>query len=433
MRASAVSKSAAAALKTNGGPVAPIKEKLKNGLTVVAQDNNGAVSQLILAFRAGSRYQSVTQQGLVHHIRNFVGRDAQSYPGLQLVWQTGVVGGQMTSFASRDIFGVQISVPREESAYALSILGHVASKPAFKPWEIEDVLPTIRADIAHKSIYTQLFEDLHKAAFRNDSLAYSIYSSKKQVGAFGSEELSKFAAKHFVTGNGCLVGINVDGEILKSYGEESGTISEGQSVHNHMEPFRGGDYRRFARGDTVHIMISGAGSPLSELRQLASQYVFLAHIGRTSPLKFASVPGTMSGMGMAGLPSSFAGSAFQAPYDGTGLAGVYMVSDASHSDLAVRAAVKALRQTKVQDLEGCKRRAISELLFSMENSTHLAYEHATNALYKGPDASTLIAEIQKITDSDIEKYVKFTFEHLAIAAHGNHFKVPYSDEIHQIA
>ncbi|PIC14488.1 hypothetical protein B9Z55_026783 [Caenorhabditis nigoni] len=39
----------------------------------------------------------------------------------------------------------------------------------------------------------------------------------------------------------------------------------------------------------------------------------------------------------------------------------------------------------------------------------------------------------KITVSDIEKYVKFTFEHFAIAAHGNHFKVPYSDEIHQIA
>ncbi|CAO4381941.1 unnamed protein product [Caenorhabditis nigoni] len=49
------------------------------------------------------------------------------------------------------------------------------------------------------------------------------------------------------------------------------------------------------------------------------------------------------------------------------------------------------------------------------------------------NASTLIAEIQKITVSDIEKYVKFTFEHFAIAAHGNHFKVPYSDEIHQIA
>ena len=144
------------------------------------------------------------------------------------------------SFASRDIFGVQISVARDDAAYALSILGHVASKPAFKPWETEDVLPTIRADLSQKTPYSRVFEDLHRAAFRNDSLSYSLLSSKNQIGAFKSDEMPKFADKHFVSGNRVLVGINVDHNILKNYAEESGTISEGSIVMNHMAPFRVG-------------------------------------------------------------------------------------------------------------------------------------------------------------------------------------------------
>ncbi|KAF1753048.1 hypothetical protein GCK72_019604 [Caenorhabditis remanei] len=429
MRSSLVSKSAAA-LKANS-QTAPIKEKLKNGLTVVAQDNNGAVSQLILAFRAGARYQSVTQQGLVHHIRNFVGRDAQSYPGLQLVWSSAASGAQMNSFASRDIFGVQISVARDDAAYALSILGHVASKPAFKPWETEDVLPTIRADLSQKTPYSRVFEDLHRAAFRNDSLSYSLLSSKNQIGAFKSDEMSKFAAKHFVSGNGVLVGINVDHNILKNYAEESGTISEGSIVMNHMAPFRGGDYRRFARGDNVHIVIAGAGAPINDVKQRAVQSVFLAHVGRSSPLKFATLPGTQSGLGLANLPGGVTGSSFQAAYDGSGLAGVYLISPAANSDAAVRAAVGALRKPKVQDIEGCKRRAIAEILFSSENSVLSAYEHATNALYKGPDSSNdLISEIQKVDVKDVEKFADGAFQRLAISAYGNYFRIPYSDEIH---
>ncbi|CCD69955.1 Peptidase M16 N-terminal domain-containing protein [Caenorhabditis elegans] len=427
MRSSFVSKSAAA-IKTQK-PTGSLKTKLNNGLKVVSQENNGAISQLILAFRAGSRYEKVTQPGLVHHVRNFVGRDAQSYPGLQLVWSSAASGANLNSFATRDIFGVQISVARDQAAYALSILGHVAAKPAFKPWELEDVTPTILADLSQKTPYGIVFEDIHRAAFRNDSLSFSLYSSKGQVGAYKSQELAKFAAKHFVSGNAVLVGINVDGSILKSYAEECGVVPDGHIITNQGSPFRGGDYRRFARGNDVHIMVAGDGAAVGDLKFLAAQAVFLAHIGRASPLKFASLPGSTSGLALANLPEGVTGSAFQAPYDGSGLVGVYLLATGANADSAVRATVKVLRTTQVQDIEGCKRRAIADILFNAENNVYSAYDLATNALYNGPEQSELIAEIQKIQESDVQKYTKAAFERLAISAYGNYGRIPYADEL----
>lgn len=416
MRASLASKSAAA-LKAQSH-VAPLKTKLKNGLSVVAQDNNGAVSQLILAFRAGSRYQSVTQQGLVHHIRNFVGRDVQSYPGLQLVWSSAASGGQLNSFASRDVFGVQMSVPRDKADYALSILGQVAAQPAFKPWEMEDVLPTIHADLAQKTARAVVFEDIHRAAFRNDSLGFSLYSSKNQIGAYKSEELQEFARKHFVSGNGVLVGINVDSGTLQQYGEENGAIRDGIAVMNHGAYFRGGDHRRFARGNDVHIMIAGAGAPVGDVKSLAAQHVLLAHIGQSSPLKLRILGSSSSEV-----------DAFGASYDGSGLIGAYLHTSGAKAESAVKKTVEALRNAKIQKLEECKRRAINEIHFTSESSLLSGYEHATNALYKGPELSELVAEIQKVDQSAIDRFAKNAFERLAIAAYGNHSTVPYSDEI----
>uniref|UniRef100_A0A1I7UEU2 Peptidase_M16 domain-containing protein n=1 Tax=Caenorhabditis tropicalis TaxID=1561998 RepID=A0A1I7UEU2_9PELO len=417
MRSSLVSKSAVAAkIKTTASP---LRAKLSNGLQVVSQDNGGAVSQLILAFRAGSRYQSTTQQGLVHHIRNFVGRDVQSYPGLQLVWASAASGGQMNSFASRDILGVHMAVPRDTAEYALSILGQVASRPAFKPWEIEDVLPTIRADLTRKTPYGIVFEDIHRAAFRNDSLGHSLYAQKNEIGRFGSEEMKEFAKKHFVNGNGVLVGINVDSETLNNYGEQNGAIQDGSLVVSHLSPFRGGDYRRTSPGSAVHVIIAGTGAQNNDVKQLAAQSIIAAHIQTTvSPLTQNILPG--------GVPS---GSAVSASYDGSGLIGIYLNTTAAMSDPLVRRTVEEFRNLKIKNLEGTKRRAINEILFNSQNTVFTGFDLATAALHKGPEPSAIIEEIQKIQEKDVNGFVKTAFERIAISAYGNCSGITYSDEI----
>ncbi|CAB3411720.1 unnamed protein product [Caenorhabditis bovis] len=212
--------------------------KVSSGLTVATLDNHGPLSQLVLAFRAGSRYETAAQAGLVHTLRNFVGRDTTQYPGTSVVWSSAAAGGVLKSFATRDIFGVSMTVPRDETAHALSILGHAASQPAFKPWEVEDVLPTMRADNGYRTPFDYVFEGIHRAAYRNGPLANSVYSPCSQIGKISTQTLSKFADDHLVSGNGIIFGTNIEQEQLILYAENYSPIRQGNAVSTPSSPYK---------------------------------------------------------------------------------------------------------------------------------------------------------------------------------------------------
>lgn len=74
--------------------------RLPNGLTVASVDLGGPVAQLVVAYRAGTRYEMPDEAGLVHHIRNCIGSDSQRYYGAQLLWQCGSAGAAVVSLTS---------------------------------------------------------------------------------------------------------------------------------------------------------------------------------------------------------------------------------------------------------------------------------------------------------------------------------------------
>ncbi|CAD6188695.1 unnamed protein product [Caenorhabditis auriculariae] len=208
---------------------APVERvtKLGSGLTVASFEMHGPLSQLVLAFRAGTRYEQSHQNGLVHAIRCFAGRDTNSYPGSSVVWSAADSGANIRSFATRDVFGVAFTVTRDQTARALSILGHAGAQPAFKPWELEDVLPLVRSDIAHRTSYDIVFDDIHRAAFRNSALANPLYAPTERVGKVSTNDLAAFAKKHLVTGSAILYGTNIDHDTLIAYGENHSPIAHG--------------------------------------------------------------------------------------------------------------------------------------------------------------------------------------------------------------
>lgn len=139
--------------------------KLPNGLTVASIDNGAPISQLVLAFRAGSRYEQPDEQGVVHYLRNSVGTDSKNYLGVKLLWQTGNIGANLNSLATKDIFAIHLTTPREGAPIGVSLLGELG-QPAFKPWEVLDVSETLKTDLENLEAYDVVIEMLHKAAFR---------------------------------------------------------------------------------------------------------------------------------------------------------------------------------------------------------------------------------------------------------------------------
>lgn len=138
--------------------------KLPNGLTVASVDTGGVISQLIMGYRAGSRYEQYDEAGLTHHLRNAVGTDSANYESSLMLWHCGSAGARLISSLTRDLFMVQMSIVRDHASIGLSLLGEL-SQPALKPWDIEDRNETLFVDLDYLTPLEKLMEKLHYVRF----------------------------------------------------------------------------------------------------------------------------------------------------------------------------------------------------------------------------------------------------------------------------
>ncbi|GMR29877.1 hypothetical protein PMAYCL1PPCAC_00072, partial [Pristionchus mayeri] len=400
--------------------------KLSSGLTVASAEHNGPISHLVLAFRAGSRYESGQQAGLVHHIRNMLGTDSKQYGTVQLIWSAANVGSEIHSFSTPDYLGVRFSVPRDSSQLALSILGHVAADPAFKEWQLEDVLPTLQHDLSYLRPADILFEHIRRAAFRNGPLSHPLYASDYTIGKYSGDELRRYAAARLVAGQAVLYGANIEHERLRAYGEVHAPVSGESGSSAAASPYKGGEWRREGPGSLAHVLIAGQGAAAGDAAGLAAQAVLVASLGSGSVLKFGTNgKGALAGISKQG---NAAVSAFEAAYEGEGLVGAYVLASSSRVAEAVKGVARTLKTYVADDLEAAKKRAKMDLLRKSAHSADAATSRSMEIL-AGLKEGAVLAAIDNVSASAVESAAKKAASNLSIASYGSIANVPYRDQL----
>ncbi|GMT05495.1 hypothetical protein PENTCL1PPCAC_27669, partial [Pristionchus entomophagus] len=402
--------------------------KLPSGLTVASVENNGPVAHLVLAFRAGSRYENGQQAGLVHHIRNMVGSDSKQYGGVQLVWSAAAAGSEIHSFSTPDYLGVRLSVPRDSSTLALSVLGHIAADPAFKEWELEDVLPTLKHDLTYLRTSDLVFEDIRRAAFRNGSLSHPLYASDFTIGKYSGDELRRFASSRLVAGQAVLYGANIEHERLRGYGDVHAPLKAESGSSAAASPYKGGEWRREGPGSLAHVVIAGQGAAAGDAAGLAAQAVLVASLGAGNALKFgapAAGRGTLAGFSKQG---DVGVSAFEQTFEGEGLVGAYVLASSSRVAEAVKGVARALKTFAADDLEAAKKRAKMDILRKAAHSADAATSRSMEIL-AGLKEGAVLAAIDNVTGSQVESAAKKASSNLSIASYGAIANVPYRDQL----
>ncbi|GMT31593.1 hypothetical protein PFISCL1PPCAC_28549, partial [Pristionchus fissidentatus] len=422
-------RSASHAAARSAAPVAKAPEqstKLPSGLTVASAEHNGPVAHLVLAFRAGSRYESDKQAGLVHHVRNMVGADSKQYGGVQLVWSAASAGSEISSFSTPDYLGVRLSVPRDSSQLALSVLGHVAADPAFKEWELEDVLPSLKHDLTYLQPSTIVFEDIRRAAFRNGSLSHPLYASDFTIGNYSGDDLRRFAAARLVAGQAVLYGVNIEHDRLRSYGDVHAPLKAEPGTPAAPSSYKGGEWRREGPGKQAHVVISGPGAAAGDAAGLAAQAVLVASLGGASALKFgAAGKGAFAGAVKQG---GAAVAAFEQAFEGEGLVGAYVLADSSRVAETVKGVARALKTYAADDLEAAKLRAKMDLLRKSAHSADSATARSMEIL-AGLKEGAVLAAIDNISGAQVEAAAKKAAANLSIASYGAISNVPYKDQL----
>jgi len=415
--------------------------RLPNGMTVASVDLRGAVSQLVLAFRAGSRYEQVDEAGLVHHLRNCVGIDSAKYLGVKMLWQSGSIGANLLSTASKDILALHMSVCRTYANVGLSLLGEFA-QPAFKEWDVEDVSETLEIDLAQQSPLELVVENLHKNAYREGPLGNSILAPSHRIGKISNKQLGLFAKSRLVTSEAVLVGINIDHSSLLDYSSHQGSISQESSggKPGRDSPYiGGGEMRVSANTPLVHVAIAGQGARLTDLKSVAVQSVLAAVIGRGQNLKFTNSPGfgvVSKQVFKAANHHKVGVNALNIVHSDGGLAGVYIVAEGDKAAPYVKAAVAGLKELAssapdAETLSIAKKLTEVETHVNAESSAGLAIDQAAQILANGSVASPseFIKAVQEVSGEDIKKAAARILEKPSISSYGKINQVPHVDQL----
>ncbi|XP_042224332.1 cytochrome b-c1 complex subunit 2, mitochondrial-like [Homarus americanus] len=165
---------------------------LPSGTVVASLENNAPVSHVALLFKAGSRYESASNQGAAHMLRACAGLATNNTTSFAITRTIQQAGGSLSAESGREHILYGLDVIRDNLDAGLEILREVGTQPAFKPWEIKSCVGRIKNELALRDPSIIAVELLHSAAFRNTGLGNSIFLPSHNVGKLNSDMVSFF-------------------------------------------------------------------------------------------------------------------------------------------------------------------------------------------------------------------------------------------------
>ncbi|XP_031845875.1 ubiquinol-cytochrome c reductase core protein 2 isoform X2 [Nomia melanderi] len=432
LRHSTVRHYVAAAAAQTSVATAPECQILSNKVTVATCDNNSAIAQVSIVFRAGSRNESYDTQGVAHHLRIAAGLSTSYSSGFAITRNIQQLGGNLTAIVDRESIAYTLQITRNNLPDALEFLKHVATKQVFKPWEISDELPRLEYELSSLPETTLILELLHKAAYRT-GLGYSLFSPKHQLGKIGTETLQHFVNTWFTGPKCAVVGTGVSLSELTAFANNL-EIGTGD---NAVEPSRyhGGEIRKEKATHLTSVAIAVEGASLKSDKDALACAVLQRASGTGTYVKWGQSAGSLQKhVSNTAGSDPFAVSTFNASYSDSGLFGFILCSAPNLAGSLTTAACKWLKTLNMSDSDVARGKAIlkGEVLNEVDCGTALLESLQYQALLKGRVSSpgSLVADIEKVSTSDVKSVAdKLRNGKLSMAAIGDLSTVPYIDQL----
>ncbi|XP_029014952.1 cytochrome b-c1 complex subunit 2, mitochondrial [Betta splendens] len=411
--------------------------KLPNGLVIASLENYSPLSSVGLFVKAGSRYESLENQGVSHVLRLAANLTTKGASAFKICRGLEAVGGGLSVTSSREAMVYTANGLREHLDSLLEFLTNVTTAQEFRPWEVEELTSRVKVDkaVAQQSPQIGVIEKLHEAAYKT-GLSNSLYCPDYMVGHVSPEQLLSFVKDNFTTGRMALVGLGVQHSVLRQVGEGL-SFRSGAGASEVKSVYRGGELRVQNNDDLVHALIASEGGVTGTAE--ADAFSVLQRILGAGPhVKRGSNITSKLFQGIAKASSQpFDATAFNASYSDSGLFGIYTISQADSAGEVIKAAISQVRgvaegNVSEADLTRAKNQAKVDYLMSIEGSESLMEEIGAQALntaaYQPPDA--VLQAIDAVTQNDVVKAAKkFVNGKKTMAASGHLANTPFVDEI----
>ncbi|XP_029626848.1 cytochrome b-c1 complex subunit 2, mitochondrial-like [Salmo trutta] len=412
--------------------------KLPNGLVIASLENYSPVSSVGVFVKAGTRYETVENQGVSHVLRLAANLTTKGASAFRICRGVEAVGGSLRVTSSRETMVYSVECLRDHLDTVMEYLINVTTTPEFRPWEVDDLTSRVKVDraLAHQCSQIGVIEKLHEAAYKN-ALSNSLYCPDYMVGKVSGEQLQSFVQNNFTSARMALVGLGVNHSVLRQVGEQFLSVRSGAGVAGAKAVYRGGELRVQNGAGLVHSLIASEGGVTGSAE--ANAFSVLQRVLGAGPhVKRGSNVTSKLSQGIAKATTQpFDATAFNATYADSGLFGVYSIAQADSAGEVIKAAIAqvtgvAKGGVSEDDVARAKKQLKAEYLMSMESSEGLLEEMGAQALSSGAYHSpeTVTQSIDSVSHADVVNVArKFVDGKKSMAASGHLANTPFVDEL----
>ncbi|XP_076609700.1 ubiquinol-cytochrome c reductase core protein 2a [Chaetodon auriga] len=412
--------------------------KLPNGLVIASLENYSPLSSVGVFVKAGSRYETVENQGVSHVLRLAANLTTKGASAFKICRAVEALGGSLSVTSSRETMMYTVDCLRDHLDSLMEYLVNVTTAQEFRPWEVEELTSRVKMDkaLAQQCPQIGVIEKLHEAAYKN-ALSNSLYCPDYMVGHVSSNQLQSFVEDNFTTGRMALVGLGVKHSVLRQVGEGLLSARSGVGAPAAKAVYRGGELRVQNNDSLVHSLIASEGGVMGSAE--ANAFSVLQRILGAGPhVKRGSNITSKMSQGIAKATTQpFDATAFNASYSDSGLFGVYTIAQADSAGEVIKAAIAQVRgvaegNVSEADVTRAKTQVKTEYLMSIESSESLLEEIGAQALTSATyqPADSVIQAIDAVTQSDVVKAAKkFVDGKKTMAASGHLKNTPFVDEV----
>ncbi|PIK44596.1 putative cytochrome b-c1 complex subunit 2, mitochondrial [Apostichopus japonicus] len=434
---------ASATRKSEEGAILPkqdvVVSKLANGLTVASLDNYSPVSKVSVVVNAGSRYETSENLGITHCLRTFANLTSKGASSFSISRGLEDIGASLEATTTKEHMIYTVQCLRDNLDTACHYLTAVTTGQEFRDWEVKDNKIRLKMDLAvrNNDLIADVIEGLHSAAFRS-SLGKSLYAPEFMIPSISPQSLHDFVDGHFLAGNMALVGVGVDHDDLRAFGDKM-PLKEGGVVQKVPAKFHGGQQSRNPTSSALAFAAIGVEGTSLSSKDLLTAGVLQHLMGVGQHVKWGSNVASsrlnQSAAQVTSLPSST--NCFNLAYTDAGIFGVCAITQSQDMNPILKSVMGVFRAATKgnidsKDFQRAKNQLKSSLLMKYENQETILEDIAIQALATGgfKPISEVVADIDAITADDAVRLAKKMFNGKpSMAVSGNLSNTSYLEEL----
>lgn len=384
--------------------------RLPNGLRVATETLPGAHSvALAISVDVGARYEQEYENGLSHFLEHMAFKGTKRRNARQIAEAFDDVGASINAYTSSEHTVYYARVLPKDLRLAVDVLSDIFQYSTFDGEELERERNVILQEIAmhHDAPEDLVFDLFHEAVYPGQPVGRSILGTPELVESFSAESLRRYMEKHYCPARMVIsaAGAVNHGELVALVNDHFGYAEAGEAGNYEPAHYTGGDYRKTADYEQMHLVLGLPGLSYSDPDYYAAQIMATALGGGMSSRLFQEV---RERRGLA-----YNVYAFLSSYRDSGIFGMYAAAgEQSAKELAPVLCDEVLRMADEgitdAELERARNQHTAGLLMLRESASSVSEWIGRHLLCYGEyrDTAQLFTEYERITRDDVSRILQ---------------------------